>query len=71
LTFLFGYNAPHNCIHFYAWQALAAMDQSTDSFLDNIKSPIQCNAAELEEWNRDLQGCPSITFLVPLLLVMG
>jgi hypothetical protein len=25
------------------------MDQSTDPFLDNIKSLIQCNAAELEE----------------------
>jgi hypothetical protein len=49
LDLSFGYNVTHNCIHLYAWQALTTMDQSTDPFLDNIKSLIQCNAAELEE----------------------
>jgi hypothetical protein len=49
LDISFGYNVPHNVVHHYGWQALHAIDQSTDSFLDNIKSPIYKTDDELEE----------------------
>jgi hypothetical protein len=44
-----GYDVPHNCVHFYAWQALHATHRSTDPFIDNIKSPIFQTAEELEK----------------------
>jgi hypothetical protein len=37
-----------NTVHYYGWQALTAIDQSTDSFLDNIKSPIHATVEELD-----------------------
>jgi hypothetical protein len=49
LDLSFGYNVPHNCVHFYAWQALLAIDSSTHPFIDNIKSPIYATSEELEE----------------------
>jgi hypothetical protein len=36
-----------NTVHHYGWQALTAIDQSTNPFLDNIKSPIHATAEEL------------------------
>jgi hypothetical protein len=36
-----------NTVHHYGWQALTAIDQSTDPFLDNIMSPIHATAEEL------------------------
>lgn len=47
-----GYDVPHNCVHFYAWQALHAIDRSTDLFIDNIESPIFRTAEELEKLER-------------------
>ncbi len=35
-------------MHYYAWQALNAIDRSTDPFLDNIKSPIHATMQQLE-----------------------
>jgi hypothetical protein len=49
LDLSFSYNVPHNCVHFYAWQALLAIDYSTDPFIDNIKSPIHASSEALEE----------------------
>ena len=48
LDLSFGYDIPHGTVHFYAWQALNAIDRSTDPFLDNIKSPIHATAQQLE-----------------------
>ena len=45
----FAYHVPHNEIHHYAWQALNAIDTSTDPFLANIKSPTQSTVEELEQ----------------------
>ncbi len=36
-----------NPVHHYGWAALTAIDQSTDPFLDNIKSTIHATAKEL------------------------
>jgi hypothetical protein len=49
----FGYDIPHNMVHFYVWQALNAINHSWDSLLDNIKSPIHATAAELEALELD------------------
>jgi hypothetical protein len=49
LDILFGYNVHNNVVHHYGWQALQAIDQSSDSFLFNIKSPIYNADDELEE----------------------
>jgi len=49
LDLSFGYDVPHSTVHFYAWQALHAIDRSTDPFLDNIKSPTMQTEFELEE----------------------
>jgi hypothetical protein len=38
-----------NPVHHYGWPALTAIDQSTNPFLDNIKSPIHATAKELAE----------------------
>jgi len=42
------YHVPHNAIHHYVWQAIIAIDKSIHPFLNNIKSPIQASAEELE-----------------------
>jgi hypothetical protein len=52
LDLSFGYDVPHSTVHFYAWQALHAIDQSTDPFLDNIKSPTMQTAEVLEKLER-------------------
>jgi hypothetical protein len=52
LDLSFGYNVPHNCVHFYAWQALLAIYHSTDPFINNIKSPIHATSEELEEMEK-------------------
>ena len=49
LDLSFGYDVPHSTVHFYAWQALHAIDQSTDPFLDNIKSPTRATEEEREK----------------------
>ena len=36
-------------MHFYAWQALHAIDNCTDPYIDNIKSPVFQTAEELEK----------------------
>ena len=48
LDLSFGYDVPHGTVHHYAWQALHAIDRSTDPFLDNIKSPIYATPEQLE-----------------------
>jgi hypothetical protein len=40
LDLSFGYKVTPNCVHYFAWQALYAIDSSNDKYLDNIKSPI-------------------------------
>jgi len=47
LDLSFGYDVPHSTVHFYAWQALHAIDQSTDPYLDNIMSPTMQTGEEL------------------------
>jgi hypothetical protein len=49
LDLSFGYEVPANVVHHYAWQALHAIDNSTNPFLDNIKSPIHASDDELTE----------------------
>ncbi len=45
----FGHEVPPSVVHYYAWQALHAIDNdsSTDPFLDNIKSPIHASDNKL------------------------
>jgi hypothetical protein len=49
LDLSFGYDVPPGSVHFYAWQAIHVLDQCTDPFLNNIRSPIHATAAELQE----------------------
>jgi hypothetical protein len=42
LHLLFAYDAPQNTLYTYAWPSLNAIDRSTDLFLNNIKSSIDC-----------------------------
>jgi hypothetical protein len=49
LDLSFGYEVPPSVVHYYAWQALHAIDNSTDPFLDNIKSPIHASDDKLME----------------------
>ena len=53
LDLSFGYDVPHSTVHFYAWQAIHAIDRSTDPFLDNIKSPTMRTEEELEKLEYD------------------
>jgi len=48
------YDVPHSTVHFYAWQALHAIDQSTDPFLDNVKSPTMQTVEALEKLEHGL-----------------
>ncbi len=48
LVLLFGYDVLHGTVHHYAWQALHAIDCSTNFFLDHIKSPIYATIEQLE-----------------------
>jgi len=48
LDLAFGYKVLPNCIPTYAMEAITAMAESEDPFLDNIKSPIHCTSHELE-----------------------
>jgi hypothetical protein len=48
LDLSFVYDVPPGSVHFYAWQAIYVLDQCTDPFLDNIRSPIHA-MAELQE----------------------
>jgi hypothetical protein len=49
LDLSFGYEVPPSVVHYYAWQALHAIDNSTDPFLDNIKSPVHASDDKLME----------------------
>jgi hypothetical protein len=55
----------------YSWQASNIIDHSTDPFLDNIKSPIMFMRMNYQLWRMDVLLCQSLSYLVPLLLVMG
>jgi hypothetical protein len=54
LDLLFAYDVPHNTVHKYCWQALNAIDHSTNPFLDNIKSPIHATPEELSAMENDI-----------------
>jgi hypothetical protein len=41
-------------VHKYCWQALNAIDHSTNPFLDNIKSPIHATPEELSAMENDI-----------------
>lgn len=44
---LCGYDDLHNTVHKYCWQALNAVNHSTNPFLDNIKASIHATLDEL------------------------
>ena len=48
LDLSFAYEVSHNHVHHYAWEAIAAMDSSVDSFINNIQFPID-DRAKLEQ----------------------
>jgi hypothetical protein len=47
LDLSFGYDVPHNTVHFYSWQALHAVDASNLSLLDSIKPSSHATVEEL------------------------
>jgi hypothetical protein len=47
LDLSFGYDTPQNTVIKYSWQALNAINCSTDPFLDTINSPIHVNSDDL------------------------
>jgi hypothetical protein len=58
----------YNGTRYYAWQALEAMDISTEPFLNNIKSPTNSTNNELQKVLRNYQ---ITNFEGQLLLVMA
>jgi len=56
LDLSFSYDVPHNVVHHYAWQAIHAIDQSRDPFIDNIVSPTQSSQEKLRELERGFAG---------------